>query len=66
MELVFIGYRSDKFKRKKIRSIVHDSSHLSMACFCGEFLTNDKKLAERAKAIYSFFNMDTKVESVEF
>lgn len=66
LELVFIGYHSDKFKKKKIKGTVNDSSHLSMASFCDEFITNDYKLAQRAKAISPFLNNKTKVKSIEF
>ena len=62
LELVVIGYHADKFKKNKIRGLINDSSHLAMACFCDEFLTNDYKLSQRAKAIYHFLNWKTKVQ----
>lgn len=63
-ELCTMGYHSDGFKKEKLRSMINDSGHLSMACFCDEFLTNDYKLSQRAKAIFKLLNCHTIVNGI--
>ena len=48
-------------KVKKSRSRLHDVSHTIYAGYCDTFITNDKKLFMKTKAIYSLLNMKTEV-----
>lgn len=48
-------------KTKKYRSRLHDVSHIIYSAYCDVFVTNDKKLYNKTKAIYSSLNIDTKI-----
>jgi hypothetical protein len=61
--LIHLGYRPDSglSKLDKLSNVRHDSEHISNAIFCNYFLTEDKRLAWRAAAIYEYLSLDTKV-----
>jgi len=48
-------------KKKKYRSRLHDVSHIIYSSYCDIFITNDKKLYNKTKAIYSLLKIDTKI-----
>jgi hypothetical protein len=48
-------------KVEKSRSRLHDVSHIIYAAYCDTFITNDKKLFMKTKAIYSLLNVKTEV-----
>jgi len=56
-----IGYFREG--RKNYRSNLHDVSHIIYAAYCTAFVSSDKKLLKKAKAIYSMLNVPTKVMS---
>ncbi|WP_079882874.1 hypothetical protein [Vibrio parahaemolyticus] len=58
-----IGYNREK--RKKSRSRLHDVSHIIYAAYTDVFVCGDKKLRNKAKAIYSSLNIRTQVMSVD-
>lgn len=58
-----IGFFREKVK--KSRSRLHDVSHIIYAGYCDIFLTNDKKLFMKTKAIFSLLNIHTKVEYLD-
>lgn len=53
------GYRSDK--HKSLANINTDATHAYYASYCDCFVTNDKKCAAKAKAMYAKLNVKTKV-----
>ncbi|MBJ8554091.1 hypothetical protein [Acinetobacter bereziniae] len=57
--LELIGYYPDSQSRS--RSNMHDVSHLIYASKADYFITGDKKTRYKAKAIYSFLDLRTKV-----
>ena len=57
------GYNSDK--RKNAISGVYDTSHIIYATYCNYFVTNDSRLAKRAKAIYYYLGINTNVVSFD-
>ena len=58
--LDLFGYRPEK-KIKKIMNIDTDASHIAFAAFCDYFVTADKRLSAKAKAIYSHYGKYTSV-----
>lgn len=62
--LNIIGYRADK-KSCLRHSSTHDISHVHYASKTKAFITNDKKLIDKAKAVYSYLAIPTKVCSFE-
>ena len=60
--LDLFGFRQEK-RTKKFNNIDTDASHIFYASFCDYFVTDDKKLAAKAKAIYSEYSFQTRVLS---
>lgn len=54
-----IGYHREAMD--KSRAHLHDVSHIIYAAYCDTFVTADEKLAWKAKAIYSFLRVRTRV-----
>ena len=48
-------------KKQKYRSRLHDVSHIIYSSYCDIFITNDKNLYNKAKAIYSLLKIDTEI-----
>jgi len=61
--LDILGFQSEKKCRRieKIPNVRSDSSHIAMGAFCSMLLTEDKRLAKRAYAIYRHKNISTRV-----
>lgn len=57
-----IRYRPETVQ--KSRSRLHDVTHTIYGAYCEEFITNDKKLFNKAKATYSFLGIPTNVISL--
>lgn len=57
--LNMIGYRTDKGVKKadKVPRILSDGRHLGFGAFCDAFITQDRKLSDKAFAIYKFLNL---------
>ena len=60
--LDLFGYRPEN-KCKVITNIDTDASHLFYASNCDYFVTEDRKLRDKAIAIYSYYRIQTKVIS---
>lgn len=58
-----IGYHREKVE--KSRSRLHDVSHIIYAAYCDTFVSMDKKLIHKTKAIYSMLEVPTKVLNLE-
>lgn len=58
--LEYCGYAVDKDKRKTISGI-HDVSHMIYATYCHYLVSNDERFSKRAKAIYYYTGINTKV-----
>lgn len=69
--LQYIGYHSDKVKFDdnnnviKGHSATHDISHVIYAAYADFFVTKDKKLIDKAKAVYSYLGIDTIVLNLD-
>lgn len=57
--LNIVGYYREK--NNKMESSIHDESHIRYASNCDIFVTNDKRLMAKAKAIYYKIKSNTKV-----
>lgn len=59
--LDILGFKSEKKSRKleKIANVRSDATHIAAAAYCNVLLTTDKRMAERAKAIYEYKNIGT-------
>ena len=57
--LIRKGYKLDGVE--KSRSTLHDSSHIEYASYCDYFVTRDKKLFLRTRAIFEFLGIQTEV-----
>lgn len=57
-----LGYQSEKKCRRKsrINNVKSDANHIASAAFCSAIFSEDKKLINRAKAIYSYKKILTK------
>lgn len=60
--LDLFGFRPEK-KNKSFTNIDTDASHIFYSSFCNYLVTNDKKLAAKAEAIYTAYNIQTKILS---
>lgn len=58
--LDMLGYKSED-KRKSFANIDTDAQHIALACLCDYLITNDKKMRDKANAIYSHMHCVTKV-----
>ena len=58
-----IGFHSERKCRKvdRISNVLSDSQHIANASFCSAIISNDEALVQRAKAIYEYLNISTKV-----
>ncbi len=61
--LDIVGFQAEKKCRRieKIPNVRSDSSHIAMGAFCSILLSEDKRLARRAHAIYRYKNIGTDV-----
>lgn len=61
--LDIIGFHSERKCRKadKIANVMSDSQHIANGSFCTAIISNDRALVERAKAIYEYKGIPTKV-----
>lgn len=66
--LNFIGYRTDKgiADPKNIPNILSDGRHIAYAAFCEALISADRRVCEKAKAIYRYLNVSTEVMRLEF
>jgi len=65
--LDILGYQAEKKIRKidQLPNVRSDSGHIGMATFCDLLLSNDKRLRNRANAIYEYKKLHTRVGSIE-
>ena len=51
-----LGFQAEKKCRKinKIHNVKSDFGHIAMGAYCAAILSEDKRLAKRAKAIYEY------------
>ncbi|PKG37244.1 hypothetical protein [Psychromonas sp. Urea-02u-13] len=61
--LDIIGFHSERKCRKadKIANVMSDSQHIANGAFCTAIISNDRALVERAKAIYEYKGISTKL-----
>jgi len=61
--LDIVGFHSERKCRKvdKIANVISDSMHIAKGAFCSAIISEDKALVERAKAIYEYKGISTKV-----
>ncbi len=66
--LNMLGYKSDKglSKKDKLSNIMSDGRHLGYASFCNFFMSADRKLCAKAKAIFTNKNHGTKILEIIF
>lgn len=59
----FIGYKKEDLKKQSsgFKNIQNDAEHSFYASLCDYFVVDDKKLNAKSKALYSAFEIDTKV-----
>ena len=60
MILDLFGFRPEK-KDKSLMNIDTDATHMFYGMLCDIFVTADKKLANKAKAVYQKYNCQTKI-----
>lgn len=58
--LDMLGYKSEA-KTKSFSNIDTDAHHIANACICDYLISNDKKMRDKTKAIYSHIHCVTKV-----
>lgn len=56
-----IDFKRDSKNKSKIISSFQDKEHLTLAWKSNIFVSSDKKMLDRAKVIYQFLGLDTKV-----
>lgn len=61
--LDLLGYHSDKLSKpgSTINNLLSDAQHAFMASYCDCFITEDRRLASKAKALYNEFGIETRV-----
>lgn len=61
--LDLLGFHSDKLPKETntVRSVTTDAGHAYFAGYCDRFVTADKRLYHKAKALYSHFGVSTRV-----
>lgn len=61
--LDLLGYHSDKLSKpgSTINSLLSDAQHAFMASYCDCFITEDRRLACKAKALYNELGIETRV-----
>lgn len=62
--LDLLSYKRER-KEQQVRSSAHDVEHLIYASRCRFFVTEDGRLADRAKQIYAFMEFDVEVLTTE-
>ena len=65
--LDMLGFHSDKLPKENntVRNVTTDAKHAYMAGFCDWFVSADASLCHKAKALYSYFGVATRVMSPE-
>lgn len=69
MMLNILGYKRDKGFQKKYKRLISansDGQHLAYACYCDCFASEDKAFTEKAKAIFEYLNIKTRVDHITF
>jgi len=61
--LNFLGFKADKGLSKvaDLPGILSDGAHTAIASYCDAVVSRDKRFCAKAKAIYSFKNINTEV-----
>lgn len=59
--LNLVGYKADEIKNSGIKNHLQDATHAFYAGHCDFFISMDKKLTAKSKAIYEKFNIQTKI-----
>ena len=64
--LNLIGFRPEKKvkNQKKFVSAQSDISHVAYASYCDYFITNDERLADKARAIYEYLQIPTEILNI--
>lgn len=67
MALDIVGYKSEKKARKpeRVPNILSDAAHIAAGAYCSLLVSRDRRLVERAKAIYQFRGISTEVAYLE-
>ena len=61
-----MGYQVDSIKdKRKLISSFQDEEHLKVAWKSNVFVTEDKRMRTRAKVIYAFLDIETKVFNIK-
>lgn len=65
--LDILGFHSDKLPKdtNTVRSVTTDAKHAYFAGFCDWFISADKSLCHKAKALYSHYGISTRVMTPE-
>lgn len=61
--LDMLGYWKDKANEKSNYARLWDSSHTFFAAFCDYFISDDKRTRNKARVVYSIYDITTKVLS---
>ncbi len=59
--LDILGYFKDKFNEKSNYARQSDSNHCSYASVCDAFISNDRRMINKAKIAFKVYNIDTKI-----
>ncbi len=61
--LNMVGYHADKklSSTKKLPSTRHDGEHIAYGAFCDYLLSADRKLVQKAAAIYQYLDVGTRI-----
>jgi hypothetical protein len=59
--LDILGFKAEKKVRRleKLPNVRSDAAHIGMGAYCTAIVSTDRRLAERAKAIYQYKNIGT-------
>ncbi|MDH5230926.1 MAG: hypothetical protein OEY38_12740 [Gammaproteobacteria bacterium] len=62
-----LGFRPDDglTKPEKLPGVLSDASHIAYAAYCQGLLSKDRKMLAKAKAIYRYKNISTKVLTIQ-
>lgn len=65
--LDIVGYKSEKKARKpeKVPNILSDAAHIAAGAYCSVIVSRDRRLVERARAIYQFQKIGTEAAYLE-
>lgn len=67
--LDILGYKAEGKKTRnlaKIPNVLSDAVHIATGAYCAAIISHDRRLAERAKAIYEFREINTEALILEF